>query len=51
MICQFELRFADVAPDFASRFEPELRRLDVMANDGLLMLDTDGVRVTTKAVC
>jgi oxygen-independent coproporphyrinogen-3 oxidase len=48
LICQFELRFADCAVDFAATFAPELLRLAAMADDGLLVLDADGIRVTAK---
>jgi oxygen-independent coproporphyrinogen-3 oxidase len=48
LICQFELRYAEIAPDFALRFAPEMQRLKAMAKDGLLVLDTGGIRVTDK---
>jgi len=48
LICQFELRFADFAADFTATFAPELLRLAAMADDGLLVLDADGIRVTAK---
>jgi len=48
LICQFELRYRDFAPDFRTVFAPELQRLGAMAQDGLLLLDADGIRVTEK---
>jgi oxygen-independent coproporphyrinogen-3 oxidase len=48
LICQFELRYADFAVDFAARFAPELGRLEEMARDGLLALDAAGIRVTDR---
>jgi oxygen-independent coproporphyrinogen-3 oxidase len=48
LICQFELRFSDFEVDFRSVFAPELERLDAMAQDGLLTLDVDGIRVSEK---
>jgi oxygen-independent coproporphyrinogen-3 oxidase len=48
LICQFELRFADFPVDFQHTFAVELERLDGLADDGLLTLDRDGIRVTPK---
>jgi oxygen-independent coproporphyrinogen-3 oxidase len=48
LICQFELRFSEFAVDFGATFGAELRRLAAMADDGLLVLDADGIRVTGK---
>jgi oxygen-independent coproporphyrinogen-3 oxidase len=48
LICQFELRFADIANDFTQAFAAELQRLAPMADDGLLILDADGIRITAK---
>ena len=48
LICQFELRFADIANDFTQAFAAELQRLAPMANDGLLTIDADGIRITAK---
>jgi oxygen-independent coproporphyrinogen-3 oxidase len=48
LICQFELRFADFDVDFAARFDAQLRQLSAMADDGLLVLDSQGIRVTDK---
>jgi len=48
LICQFELAYADFPTDFRTAFAPELARLEAMADDGLLILDADGIRVTPK---
>jgi oxygen-independent coproporphyrinogen-3 oxidase len=33
---------------FRAHFAPELARLEALADDGLLLLDADGIRVTDK---
>jgi len=48
LICQFELRFADFDVDFGSTFSAQLQQLSAMADDGLLVLDRHGIRVTDK---
>jgi oxygen-independent coproporphyrinogen-3 oxidase len=48
LICQFELRFADFEVDFGSTFGAQLQQLSAMAEDGLLVLDRHGIRVTDK---
>ena len=55
LICQFGLRFAEVeqrfpllAGGFRAHFAPELARLEALADDGLLLLEPDGIRVTDK---
>jgi oxygen-independent coproporphyrinogen III oxidase len=52
LICSFELDYATFAQqfgtDFRTRFAAELARLAPMADDGLLRLDTAGIRVTAK---
>jgi len=48
LICQFELRFADFGVDFGSTFAAQLQQLAAMADDGLLVLDRYGIRVTDK---
>jgi oxygen-independent coproporphyrinogen III oxidase len=46
LICQFELRYADIPGNFRTKFADELERLEGMAEDGLLVLDGAGIRVT-----
>jgi oxygen-independent coproporphyrinogen-3 oxidase len=48
LICQFELRFDDFEVDFGSTFGAQLQQLSAMAEDGLLVLDRHGIRVTEK---
>jgi oxygen-independent coproporphyrinogen-3 oxidase len=48
LICQFELRFDDFEVDFGSTFGAQLQQLSAMADDGLLVLDRHGIRVTDK---
>ena len=48
LICGFALEFADFGDDFRTRYAPELRRLEEMADDGLLVVAPTGLRVTEK---
>jgi oxygen-independent coproporphyrinogen-3 oxidase len=48
LICQFELAYADFPDDFRQTFARELTHLEPMAEDGLLRLDRDRIRVTPK---
>lgn len=52
LMCNFELPIADIAQtyqiDFAGYFAPELEKLRVMQEDGLITLDEDWLRVTLK---
>jgi oxygen-independent coproporphyrinogen III oxidase len=48
LICQFELRYADFPGNFRALFADELERLEGMTEDGLLVLERDGIRVTPK---
>jgi oxygen-independent coproporphyrinogen-3 oxidase len=48
LICQFELAYADFPGDFRQTFTRELAHLEPMADDGLLRLDRDRIRVTPK---
>jgi oxygen-independent coproporphyrinogen-3 oxidase len=55
LICQFALDFVDFEQrfpmldgGFRAHFAPELARLEALADDGLLLLDADGIRVTDK---
>lgn len=51
LICQFELNFTDIEQQFgiafADYFAEELAQLQQMADDGLVVLGSDGLRVTS----
>jgi oxygen-independent coproporphyrinogen-3 oxidase len=52
LICHFKLNFAAferaAGVNFSAHFAPEMERLRAMAQDGLVEIDDEGIRVTGK---